>query len=65
MSPTAILIRALTGMKTVAEYREFARMCRELAAQLVNPKDKRAVELMAAAWEKTANDRQAVLQKNA
>ena len=52
-------------MKTVAEYREFARMCRELAAQLVNPKDKRAVELMAAGWEKSANDREAVLQKHA
>ncbi len=51
MGPTTILISALTGMKTVAEYREFARMCRELAAQLVNPKDKRAVELMAAAGE--------------
>ena len=48
-------------MKTVAEYREFARLCRELAAKLANPNDRRATELMASAWEKIANERAAEL----
>jgi hypothetical protein len=49
-------------MKTVAEYREFAEKCRELAAKLTDPNDKRAIELMAAAWQKVANKREAVLK---
>jgi hypothetical protein len=52
-------------MKTVAEYRQFARMCREMATKIVDPKDKHAVELMAEAWEKVAADREAVLQRGA
>jgi hypothetical protein len=50
-------------MKTVAEYREFAAKCRELAAVLSNPKDRQALELMAASWEKIANEREAQLAK--
>jgi hypothetical protein len=48
-------------MKTVAEYRKFAEDCRELAAKLSNPEDKRAVLLMATAWEKAAKDRETQL----
>ncbi len=50
-------------MKTVAEYREFAAMCRALAARLTDGRDKTAVELMAAAWEKVASEREAHLAK--
>jgi len=50
-------------MKTVAEYREFAAKCRELAAKLTDPNDRRATQLMASAWEKVANEREAALKK--
>ena len=50
-------------MKTVAEYRQFAAWCRELAAKITDPKDKHATELMAEAWEKIANDREAALKR--
>jgi hypothetical protein len=52
-------------MKTVAEYRKFAGDCRELAAKLSTPDDKRAQELMATAWENVANQREAQLGKAA
>ncbi len=48
-------------MKTVSEYREFAAMCRDLAAKLTDGKDRQAVELMAAGWDKVAEDREARL----
>jgi hypothetical protein len=51
-------------MKTVAEYREFAAKCREMAARMTDPQDRRALELQASAWEKVANAREAALQKN-
>jgi hypothetical protein len=50
-------------MKTVAEYRQFAEECRQLAAKLRAPDDKRAVLLMATAWDKVANEREAQLKK--
>jgi hypothetical protein len=50
-------------MKTVAEYRQFAQSSRELAARISNPKDKHAVLLMAAAWDKVADQREAALEK--
>jgi hypothetical protein len=50
-------------MKTIAEYKEFAQKCREPAAKLDDPNDKRATELMAAAWEKVAKQREAQLGK--
>ncbi len=50
-------------MKTVAEYREYAEACRRLAAKISDANDKRAVLLMAAAWDKVANEREADLQK--
>jgi hypothetical protein len=49
-------------MKTIAEYRKFAEDCRALAAKLTDPQDKRAVELMAEAWSKVANEREAMLK---
>jgi hypothetical protein len=57
----ARLAAAPRKMKTVAQYREFAVLCRELAAQIVDPKDKYAAELMAEAWDKVANDREAAI----
>lgn len=50
-------------MKTVAEYRQFAQSSRELAAKLSNPKDRHAMLLMAAAWDKVAYQREAALKK--
>jgi hypothetical protein len=50
-------------MKTVAEYRQFARDCR-LAARMTDPQDRRALDLQASAWEKVADAREAALQKN-
>jgi predicted alpha/beta hydrolase len=50
-------------MKTVAEYRQFATWCRELAMKITDPKDRHAVELMAAAWEKVASDREVALKR--
>jgi electron transfer flavoprotein alpha/beta subunit len=43
-------------MKTVDEYREFARQCRKLAAKITDPNDRRATELMASAWDKVADE---------
>jgi hypothetical protein len=50
-------------MKTVEEYRQFAEECRKLAGKLTSPEDKRATELMAVAWDKVANEREAALNK--
>jgi hypothetical protein len=50
-------------MKTAAEYREFAAKCRELAAALSDPRDKQALELLAAGWEKIANARETQISK--
>jgi hypothetical protein len=49
-------------MRTVAEYRKYAADCRELAAKLGSADDKRAVLLMATAWEKVANEREVQLR---
>jgi len=51
-------------MRTVAEYRKFATECRELAARLTDPRDRRALELMAAGWDKVVREREAALQAN-
>ena len=50
-------------MKTVAEYRQFAQSSRELAAKLSNEKDRYAMLLMASAWDKVADQREAALKK--
>jgi hypothetical protein len=46
-------------MRTVAEYRQYAHECREMA----DPKDRKALELQASAWNKVAAGREAVLKK--
>jgi hypothetical protein len=45
-------------MKTVAEYRKLAEECRNLAAKLSNLKDKKSLEMIAAAWDAVANERE-------
>jgi hypothetical protein len=49
-------------MKTVVEYREFAVQCREMAAKMTDPQDRKALELQASAWEKVAAGREAALK---
>ena len=46
-------------VKTPGEIREFAEKCRELAAN-----DTRATELMAAAWDKVADECEAAALKS-
>ena len=48
-------------MLVVADYRRFADECRRLAAALTKPADKRAMELMAKGWDKTADKCEAKL----
>jgi hypothetical protein len=52
-----------SSRKTVAEYQEFAAKCREMAARMTDPQDRRAPELQTSAWEKVANAREAALQR--
>jgi hypothetical protein len=52
-------------MKTAAEYRKFAEDCRELALKLKDPDDKRALQLMAVAWDKVADEREARFNRTA
>jgi hypothetical protein len=49
-------------MRTVAEYRQYARECREMAARMDNPQDREALELQARAWEKVAAGRETALK---
>lgn len=49
-------------MRWVTEYRRFAEECRRLAAVLTKPADKRALELMAKGWDKSADAREAKLR---
>ncbi len=51
-------------MRTVAEYRQYARECRELATRMNDPKDRMALELQAKAWEKVADEREAALKSS-
>ena len=48
-------------MKTVAEYRLYAEECRRLAASTARPEDKQALETIARAWERVADEREALL----
>lgn len=41
-------------MRMVAEYREHAEECRELARRLTSPRDKTTLEKMARSWEMLA-----------
>ena len=49
-------------MRRVTEYRRIAEECRRLAAALTKPTDKRALELMAIGWDKSADAREAKLR---
>jgi hypothetical protein len=51
-------------MRTVAEYREYARGSRDLADRTTDPNDKLALELMAKAWDKVADQRETALKGN-
>jgi hypothetical protein len=51
-------------MRWVEEYRRFAEECRRLAALLTKPTDKRALELMAKGWDKSADEREAKLRSS-
>jgi hypothetical protein len=51
-------------MRWVTEYRRFAGECRRLAATLTKPADKRALELMAKGWDKSADEREAKLHSS-
>jgi hypothetical protein len=50
-------------MKTVAEYRSYADQCRKLAAKVSRLEDKEALEYIARAWDRVANEREADLLK--
>ena len=50
-------------MKTVAEYRMYAAECHKLAAKTARPEDKQALETIARAWERVADEREAQLLK--
>ena len=41
-------------MRRVAEYKQHAKDCRALAAQITLPEDKMVLEELAKAWEKVA-----------
>ncbi len=45
-------------MRWVVKYRRFAEECRQLAAALTKPSDQRALELMAKAWDRSADERE-------
>jgi hypothetical protein len=49
-------------MRWVTEYRRLAAECRQLAAALTKPTDRRALELMAKGWDKSADEREAKLR---
>ena len=44
-------------MKSVAKYRRFAEEYRKLSDKLDNPTDKKALQLMARAWDTVAAER--------
>lgn len=48
-------------MRWVVEYRRFANECRRLAAKLTKPSDRRALELMAKGWDRSADEREGKL----
>ncbi|MFY9894865.1 MAG: hypothetical protein WAK63_12130 [Xanthobacteraceae bacterium] len=52
-------------MEKVVQYAQFAEECRKLAAILVEPDDKKALEIMAYAWETVAKERQQQLSTRA
>jgi hypothetical protein len=49
-------------MRWVTEYRRFADEYRRLAAVLTKPADRRALELLAKGWDRSADEREAKLR---
>jgi hypothetical protein len=45
-------------MKSVAKYRQLADEYRKLSDKLAGPKDKKALQLMACAWDRVAKERE-------
>jgi hypothetical protein len=45
-------------MKVVAEYKQHAKQCRELAARMARSDDRKLLEEIAKAWEKIASVRE-------
>lgn len=59
-------VRQQTGgysVKTVAEYRLYAKECRRLATKTEWPDDKQALQTIARAWDRVADEREAQLLK--
>ena len=52
-------------MHLVIECLRCERACRDLAAELTNPSDKRALELMASGWARRAAERLRKIEGNA
>lgn len=52
-------------MHLIIECLRCERACRDLAAELTNPNDKRALELMAAGWARRAAERLRKLEREA
>jgi hypothetical protein len=44
-------------MQRISEYRKNAEECRKLAASITNPRHKRTLQEMAAAWDMLAEER--------
>jgi hypothetical protein len=51
-------------MDLVAQYRQLATDYRRIAVMLTMPADKRAMELLAAGWDRLAENREAFLRSN-
>jgi hypothetical protein len=52
-------------MEKVLQYAQFAEECRKLSANLTKPDDKKALEIMAHAWEAVAKERHQQLSTRA
>ena len=50
-------------MQRILEYHRYAEECRKLAESLVNPRHKRKLQEMAAAWDMLAIERKRDLEK--
>lgn len=50
----AVGLHSLDAMLVVAEYRNRAKQCRDLAARASNPADKKKLKYRAASWAKMA-----------
>ncbi len=49
-------------MIKVEEYRSYAAQCREIAKRTRNAADRKAMEMLAAAWERIANERETAIK---